>query len=459
MGYFLLLIVLFQYQLDSLSVDNRTRFELNGLKGNEVYSISFNPNEKEVYVYDQTFGILSKKVSNQITILDTLNPNLIGTTKIHYDINDENLVFVDAGLGRIITYDIENKNLERVDNSYKMRSFYGFVGFFNDQGNVITYGGAGEFVRKNKTLVYNLHNQNEWWEDQYLIKSRNPSTDELTIGLFENEGYYLFSLFNDNLIVRRTKFEKQISKRWEKINKYRVRKDLIDGVYSDYSFSNYRSINNNLNVRGKYFFDVEEERLMRWETEIKVVGIFHSLNKDSVHVLYSNVLNDLNNPFEYEISTYSVKDFFENNTFETLESIEDRRIKIILLLIVFLVITVFISTNLRLKNQTTTTPILISDNSVIVSTNKRKVVFSEKLEIDVFSLIEKLKVDEINILELDQFDELLFSDRGHRSNQTTKRKRVIEKINQDLDRDFITTRKSYSDKRRKMIVFDYSIFE
>ena len=58
MGYFLLLIVLFQFQLDSLSVDNRTRFELNALKGNEVYSISFNPNEKEVYFYDQTSGIL-----------------------------------------------------------------------------------------------------------------------------------------------------------------------------------------------------------------------------------------------------------------------------------------------------------------------------------------------------------------------------------------------------------------
>ena len=102
---------------------------------------------------------------------------------------------------------------------------------------------------------------------------------------------------------------------------------------------------------------------------------------------------------------------------------------------------------------------MISDNSVIVSTNKRKVVFSEKLEIDVFSLIEKLKVDEIDILELDQFDELLFGDRGYRSNQTTKRKKVIEKINHALGRDFITTRKSDSDKRRKMIVFDYSIFE
>ena len=459
MGYFLLLIVLSQYQLDSLSVDNRTRFELNALKGNEVYSISFNPNEKEIYLYDQTSGILSKKVSNQITILDTLNPNLIGTTKIHYDINEENLVFVDAGLGRIITYDIDNKYLERVDNSYKMRSFYGFVGFFNDNGNVITYGGTGEFFRKNKTLIYNLHKQNEWWEDQYLTKSRNPSTDEKTIGLFENEGHYLFSLFNDDLIVRRTVFEKQLLKRWEKVSKFRVRKDFIGGVYSDYSFSNYRSINNNLNVRGKYFFDVEEEKLMRWETEIKVVGIFHSLNRDSVHVLYSNVLNDLNNPFEYEISTYSVKDFFENNTFETLESIEDRRIKIILLLIVLLVITVFTYTNLRPKSHTTTTPILISDNSVIVRINKRKVVFSEKLEVDVLSLIQKLKVDEIDILELDQFDELLFGDIGHRSNQTTKRIKVIEKINQTLDSDFITTRKSDSDKRRKMIVFDYSIFE
>ena len=459
MGHIFLLIILFQYQLDSLSIDNRTRIELNNLKGDGVFSISFNPNEKEIYVYDQISGILSKKVNNRIINLDTLNPNLIGTTKIHYDISEEYLVFVDAGLGRIIKYDIDNKYLERIDNSYKMRSFYGFVGFFNDTGNVITYGGNGEFVRKNKTLIYNLHRQNEWWEDQSLIKSRGPSIDEKTIGLFENEGYYLFSLFNDDLIVRRTVFDKQLSKRWEKISKYEVRKEFTGGAYSDYSFSNYRSINDNLNVRGKYFYDVEKERLMRWETEFKVVGIYHSLNRDSVHVVYSNVLNDLNNPFEYEISTYSVKDFFENNSFETLESIEDRRIKIILLLIVLLVITVFTYTNLRQKSQTSTKPILITDNSVVVRVNNRKVVFSEKLEVDVFSLIEKLKVDEIDILELDQFDEFLFGDRGYRSNQTTKRKDVIEKINKNLDRDFITTIKSDSDKRRKMIVFDYSIFE
>lgn len=453
------LTILFQYQVDSLLTDNRTGFELNALINNEIYSISFNPLEKEIYVYDQSSGILSKKDNYQITILDTLNPYLIGTTKIHYDIYEDNLVFVDAGLGRIIRYDIEKKNLRRDDNSYKMRSFYGFVGFFRDDGSVITYGGNGEFTQKNKTLVYNLHKQSEWWEYQNLIQSSNPSTDEKTIGLFETEGFYLFSLFNDDLIVRRMMFDKKLSKRWEKISKYGVRKDFLDGVYSDYSFSNYRLINDNLNVRGKYFYDIEEERLMRWETEIKVVGIYQSSNRDSVHVVYSNTLNNLNNPFKYEISTYSVEDFFENNAFEILESIEDRRIKITLLIIVLLVITVFTYTNLRPKSQTTTTPIFIRDNTVIVRVNNRKVVFSEKLEVDVLSLIEKLKVDEIDILELDQFDELLFGDRGYRSNQTAKRKKVIEKINNSLDRDFITTRKSDSDKRRKMIVFDYSIFE
>ena len=462
MGNIFLLIVLFQYQLDPLLVDNRTRLELNGLKGNDVYTISFNPNEKELYVYDQSSGILSKKVSNQIINLDTLNPNIIAKTVLHYDFFNDRLLFLDAGLGRVFEYEFNSKTISRLDNSYMMRSFYGHVGFVTKDGDIFIYGGSGEFTTKNEVLLYKNDSQSEWQDYEYKNTRSSPKPEDYPLHLYQSnnlQNYLILFSYKDDLLYVRELSENFTKERvWDIKNKFKIQNGIVSQGSSLNQFSNYRKTGFELNIFGNYLYDHKRGILRRWVTDKNLFGIFESLNQeDSLHIVYNN--NNDDNPLNLIIETYSVKDFFENNTFETLESIEDRRIKIILLLIVFLVITVFIYTNLRPKSQTTTIPILISDNSVIVRINNRKVVFSEKLEVDVLSLIEKLKVDEIDILELDQFDELLFSDRGHRSNQTTKRKKVIEKINQDLDRDFITTRKSGSDKRRKMIVFDYSIFE
>ena len=140
--------------------------------------VAFNPDEKDLFIYNVGTGVLHKKNNSGTTVIDTLDRYLIDNTEIFYDTKSKKLKFIDAGLGRVFDYDTNTKKLERTDRSYRFRSFYGFKGFINSNGSIFTYGGSGEFLRKNLILIFKLHGQLEWWEDQTVNQSINPSVDE-----------------------------------------------------------------------------------------------------------------------------------------------------------------------------------------------------------------------------------------------------------------------------------------
>ena len=114
-----------------------------------------------MYIYNLGNGVLHKKNNTETTLIDTLDPYLIDNTEIFYDTRSNKLKFIDSGLGRVFDYDTNIKKLERTDRSYRLRSFYGFKGFMNSNGSIFTYGGSGEFLRKNLILIFKLHGQSE----------------------------------------------------------------------------------------------------------------------------------------------------------------------------------------------------------------------------------------------------------------------------------------------------------
>ena len=169
--------------------------------------------------------------------------------------------------------------------------------------------------------------------------------------------------------------------------------------------------------------------------------------------------DDDRNPFEFEIQTYSIVDFFENNTFEVVESERYRLSRFLLILLVTIVLIVSsIATvsNRRIKN---THPIIVSELSVLVKTKNGNVSFSEKIEIDLFKIINQLFNSGTYKIELDQLDELMFKGLGYKTHITTRRNQLFDKINNELGHNFIKKQKSSSDKRRKSVVFDYSILK
>ena len=164
--------------------------------------MAFNPDEKDLYIYTLGTGILHKKNNTGLAVVDTLDCYLIDNTEIFYDTRSKNLKFIDAWLGRVFDYDTNTKKLERTDRSYRLRSFYGFKGFINQYGSIFTYGGSGEFLRKNLILIFKLHGQSEWWEDQTVNQSSNPSVDETSIDFLQLKDYYLINYHESKLIVR-----------------------------------------------------------------------------------------------------------------------------------------------------------------------------------------------------------------------------------------------------------------
>ena len=111
--------------------------------------------------------------------------------------------------------------------------------------------------------------------------------------------------------------------------------------------------------------------------------------------------------------------------------------------------------NRRIKN---THSIIVSELSVVIKTKNGQFSFSEKTEIDLFKIINRLFNSGTDKIELDQLDELMFKGLGYKTHITTRRNQLFDKINNDLGQSFIRKQKSSSDKRRKIVVFDYSIF-
>ena len=454
----LLLLFSFQQSVDSLDIDYRTLIDMDIHYSNNTYRVAFNPDEKDLYIYTLGTGVLHKKNNTGTTAIDTLDRYLIDNTVIFYDTRSKKLKFIDAGLGRVFEYDTNIKKLERTDRSYRFRSFYGFKGFINPNGSIFTYGGSGEFLPKNLILIFKLHGQSEWWQEETVNQSSYPSVFESHIDFLQLKDYYLITFYENKLVIRQA-VNKGEYKEWKINNQYRFRLSELEGPSKMYRFSNYKLFKSKFNFIGTYFYDLEGNKLQKWVTDKKVFGVFNPpSNNDSLHVVYT-ISDDNENPFQLEIQTYSIVDFFENNTFEVVESERYRLSRFLLILLVTIVLIVSsIATvsNRRIKN---THPITVSELSVLVKTKNGKVSFSEKIEIDLFKIINQLFNSGTYKIELDQLDELMFKGLGYKTHITTRRNQLFDKINNELGHSFIRKQKSSSDKRRKIVVFDYSILK
>ena len=132
--------------------------------GLEVTIGSFNPIEEVFYLYNESTGVLySYDFNNELTILDTLDADFLEYVNMQYIPEPHSIVFFDRGLGRVHLYDLEQKRLERLDESYNMRAFYGSSGFVAAYGNIFTMGGYGEFRHKNALLKFDVLSK-EWLE-------------------------------------------------------------------------------------------------------------------------------------------------------------------------------------------------------------------------------------------------------------------------------------------------------
>ncbi len=110
-----LFLILFSFQqpADSLDIDYRTLIDIEVHYDRKTYRVAFNPDEKDLYIYNLGTGVLHKKNNAGTTAIDTLDRYLIDTTVIFYDTRSKKLKFIDAGLGRVFDYDTNTKKARK----------------------------------------------------------------------------------------------------------------------------------------------------------------------------------------------------------------------------------------------------------------------------------------------------------------------------------------------------------
>jgi hypothetical protein len=438
---------------------------LRNINGRLRYRIDVDVVNKGLFIYDHKDGSLFTKYDSTVTVIDSLDRMYIDETILYADHVDNRLLFVDEGGGRVFAYELDVKELHRLDKSYRFRSFYGSRHYYLGNNRVYEYGGAGEFSTRHRLLEFN-HMSNQEWLD---VKIDNPVSSNFIRTLFLDLVSQTFKLIvlspeRDHIEIYSANrpINEENRSTWVLENKFPIDKGA-DVVSVGNYFSNKNLINEKLNILGNYFYDLRTKELSRWQVDDYKYGIFKSFNEDSLIVVNTPVIPNgditLYNPFNYSLTTFGVDDFFENETFEIIPSIRQQRIQ--LGLIVFAVLIFFLLGVMLYRKQSTKPQsanysepsfnVISSDNHIVVHIGSNTHYFYEDLEIKILTLIYEVTQKGLDTMELDVFDEKVFSGLSHKSHMTTKRNDAFKRINNTLGFEFIRREKSQEDKRRKLI--------
>ncbi len=141
----------------NLFYDLRAKLEIEYMLEEEAYVLSFDPYQKKMYYYSMRTGVLSEESNNNDKVtIDTLDYKFLGLSVINYYPPNHSIYILDGGGGRVHRYDLDSKQLIRIDRSYPMRAFFGFSGEMIGPKRINIMGGAGEFMRRNQLLSFNL---------------------------------------------------------------------------------------------------------------------------------------------------------------------------------------------------------------------------------------------------------------------------------------------------------------
>ena len=431
------------------------------------YRYSVDVMNEGLYIYDHKNGVISFRDNESIEVIDTLNRKYIDSTTLHYDNTKQRLIFLDAGGGRVFEYDIETKTLNRLDKSYRLRSFYAAKNYFYDLNRIFSYGGGGEFSSKNNLLYFNNSIEGEWEE---IVMNSKPSTDLLIFSLLFDKitnSFFLFTVSNDlqflEIYFAKYKSDTEINSEWKQLDRFSIDGDVRKTISNQNQFSNYNLIARKANVLGKYFYEIDNGTLIKLNTSKDYYGVFRHSENDSLLVVENPFLIPEEygqvTPFEFTLKSHSIDDFFENQSFVVIPSIRQQRIQ--LGLIVFAALIFFLLGVMLYRKQSTKTQsanysepsfnVISSDNHIVVHIGSNTHYFYEDLEIKILTLIYEVTQKGLDTIDLDLFDEKVFNGLGHKSHITTKRNDAFKRINKTLGLEFIKKEKSQEDKRRKLI--------
>ena len=120
--------------------------------------------------------------------------------------------------------------------------------------------------------------------------------------------------------------------KWEEISHFYLPAEIGNGIYRENSFSNYRTIDNKFNLMGNYFYDLNTNELLKWETSNEIFGVFQSsIHQDSLYIVLNDNPLDLYNPINLVVQTHHIDDFFSQDIFTKSSS---KQLQLLILILV-----------------------------------------------------------------------------------------------------------------------------
>lgn len=470
MVYFVLLLIGLSVQNDTTGYDhlsqvNYERNMANGLR----YRLGVDIDQHQLYIYDMYDGVLYLKKNGESSPIDTLDRRYLDDTMTYFDSNSRKLLFLDAGLGRVFNYDVDTKELSRIDRSYRLRSFYGAAGYLDGLNRLLFFGGAGEFFVKNRLLVFNK-NQNREWDEQIIGNRPTPNEQDRTLywNLLDNR-FYLFRTFQNALKVYTADRPKgnELLENWTVVHTYSTHTFNPQGAYKNNVISNKQAIGNKLNIMGNYFYDLETHTLSMWNSNEQIYGVMQGSNPDTLAVISAPSSTSFKDLINFDIEKHSVDDFFTNQTFLVIKP--DKNIKPIYVLSILFLLLFSVGAYLywtrkqhdsadATENIITTDPLfVINGNHAFITKQGKRIYFYDPLEIKLITIINEMSEEQLDTIDLDELDEKLFNGIGHKTHITTKRNQLIKGMNKALAADFIIKKKAKSDRRRKLIKVQFQL--
>jgi len=461
------LIALFTVQ-DTTGYDHLSQiiYERN-IVGPLRYRSDIDNVNKQLYIYDQKDGTIYTTNNKGTVFVDSLDRRYIDDTVLFHDSESNKLIFTDAGGGRVFEYIIDQKRLNRLDNSYRFRTFYGGAYHFHSSNQIFLYGGGGEFLSRNNLIHFNNQSNKEWLEIPLVNK---PPKENLVYDLYldlNTKQFLLFTFSNKkNLTIYSAPVEESLEKTWTLVNEFNLDKGEVRGISQQNSFSNKNYIHPKLNILGNYFYDIQTGELTKWIIENDILGVYKAFSEDSLIVVDTQTKKSDRsnfNPHTYKLSIQHIDNFFNSESFETIPSIRQQRTQFGLLFFAFLLLCLAVILIYRKRLSNTSSAyysewiftVKPSDNHILVSLNNLDYYFYEEMEIKIFKVLHEIIDQGLDSIDLETFDEKVFNGLGHKTHITTKRNEIIDRINNKLGFEFITKEKSQEDKRRKFVKISF----
>ncbi len=405
-------------------------------------------------------------LDHTIEIIDTLDRGLLDLSNLVYVAKDHSLLLWDAGLGRVFRYDFNTRELERLDESYNFRGFYGHAEqFIDDDYSIYAFGGYGEFTKKNVLIFYS--NQEKEWLD---IPAYGDIPSKHYIGDLDYDsvgGAFYYTQYVDGQVL----VYKLSPDNWKWVLMGSFELGLLFSSHTESGMQRIDPASRLMYLYGGFFYDIEKNVVRKYVTNdeyLTPILHFRLGSYDPSHdrwlfigdtkadgideYLYSFSLT-LPNGVERSYTTISQ----ERNLSETTRVLGYYAIGVVVLLLVFFGFRYKPWEGFSGLKSRANSSVMLRSDQILVDVGGETIRFTESTDVSFWNYVMDLKSRNIHSCELKDFDEQVLPSLSNESQYSVFRKRFISHVNEKLGLEFIEVQRSELDKRYRKVVFRHDL--